>query len=136
MSTLLPKFVFETKIDVHISYINYGDHLGNDSFVVLLHEARIRFLKSLGFTERDLGGYGLIVKRLVIEYQEQVYHGDVLTIKIGIGEISRASVRLVYTATNQDGKPVMDAETLIVFFDYEKNKIKKTPEFFHALVSA
>lgn len=136
MSTPLPKFVFETKIDVHISYINYGDHLGNDSFVVLLHEARIRFLKSLGFTERDLGGYGLIVKRLVIEYQEQVYHGDILTIKIGIGEISRASVRLVYVATNQDGKSVMEAETLIVFFDYEKNKIKKTPEFFHALVSA
>jgi acyl-CoA thioester hydrolase len=92
--------------------------------------------KSLGFTERDLGGYGLIVKRLVIEYQEQVYHGDVLTIKIGIVEISRASVRLVYVATNQDRKSVMEAETLIVFFDYEKNKIKKTPEFFYALVSA
>ncbi len=136
MTTLLSKFVFETKIDVHISYINYGDHLGNDSFVVLLHEARIRFLKSLGFTERDLGGYGLIVKRLLIEYQEQVYHGDILTIKIGVSEISRVSVKLAYIATNQHGIHVMEAETLIVFFDYEKNKIKKTPEFFHALVSA
>lgn len=134
MMIVLPeKFIFETQIDVHISYINYGDHLGNDSFIVLLHEARIRFLNSFGYTERNIGGYGLIVKELSINYKNQVYYGDSLTIKIGLSKISKASVTLVYVATNKEGMEVMEAETLIVFFDYEKQKIMKTPLFLHEI---
>ncbi|HLB56278.1 MAG TPA: acyl-CoA thioesterase [Coxiellaceae bacterium] len=135
MDIIIPeKFVYETKLDIHIAYINYGDHLGNDSFVVLLHEARIRFLNSLGYTERNLGGCGLIVKDLCIHYKKQVFHGDCLTVKIGINTLSKASVELVYVGQNREGQNVFEATTTIVFFDYEQKKIMKTPSFFNELL--
>jgi acyl-CoA thioester hydrolase len=37
--------IFSTKINVRISDINYGNHVGNDSFVSILHEARVQWLK-------------------------------------------------------------------------------------------
>ncbi len=33
------------KIPVRISDINYGNHVGNDAFVFILHEARIQWLQ-------------------------------------------------------------------------------------------
>ena len=124
------KFIFSTNMDIHISYINYGDHLGNDSFISLMHEARIRFLNSLGCTERNIEGRGIIVKTLSIEYKKQVYHGDSLVINIGISKLSKASITLYYVGYNKNEECVMEAETTIVFFDYEKQKIVKTPELF------
>lgn len=50
------RFQFSTDIRVRISDINYGMHVGHDSFLTITHEARVRFLKSLGATEGDVFG--------------------------------------------------------------------------------
>ena len=42
-------FVFHTDIAVQIGDINYGNHLANDAMLRLCHEARLRFLRRLGF---------------------------------------------------------------------------------------
>ena len=49
-------FSFETDIKVRISDINYGGHLGNDSVMSLIHEARLRFLEKYGYTELNVCG--------------------------------------------------------------------------------
>ena len=38
------KLVFSTEIPVRITDINYGGHLGNDSILSIVQEARVRFL--------------------------------------------------------------------------------------------
>ena len=38
------QFLFSTNIAVRITDINYGGHVGNDSFLSLIHEARQQFL--------------------------------------------------------------------------------------------
>ena len=128
MDTNTEKKVFSTKIDVHISYINYGDHLGNDSFISIIHEARIRFLNSLGCTEKDIEGTGIIQKNLYVDYLKQVYYGDVLTVDTSISELNKASMKLAYNLFNKNNEHVLFSETLIVFYDYERNKIVKTPK--------
>ena len=42
--TLPENFNFSTNIEVRITDINYGGHLGNDSVLEIIHEARIRML--------------------------------------------------------------------------------------------
>ena len=54
-------FVFHTDIAVQIGDINYGNHLANDAVLRLCHEARLRFLHALGFSEMDVAGVGLIM---------------------------------------------------------------------------
>jgi acyl-CoA thioester hydrolase len=50
------KFVFETTIKVQIGDINYGGHMSNDAYLKLAHEARIRFLETQGWSEKDVDG--------------------------------------------------------------------------------
>ena len=60
------KKLTEVKVLVRISDINYGNHLGNDSLVSIIHEARILWLKSLNYTELNIEGTGLIMSDLAV----------------------------------------------------------------------
>ena len=55
------KFSFTTSIPVRITDINYGDHVGNDTILSLLHEARVQFLKTFGYKEMEFEGVGMIM---------------------------------------------------------------------------
>ena len=63
------QFPFSTDIPVRISDINYNNHLGHDSVIALIHEARVRFLNTHGFTELDIDGFGLVMIDLVVLYK-------------------------------------------------------------------
>ena len=47
-------YLFSTEIPVRITDLNYGNHLGNDAILSLLHEARVRFLAYYGWTESSV----------------------------------------------------------------------------------
>ena len=38
--------IYRVSVPVRITDINYGNHLGNDSMVSIIHEARMSFLKA------------------------------------------------------------------------------------------
>ena len=60
-------FTFSTTLDVRFDDVNVGAHLGNDSMVSLIGEARSRFLESLGRHPRVRKGklrVGLVGNRL------------------------------------------------------------------------
>jgi len=125
------KFLFSTEMDVRVDDINYAGHLGNDSVLTLVHEARIRFFKSLGFTEKDAGGHGIIMSDAAIAFRSEGFHGDKLTVQIGIGNFEKYRFELFYLFTQKDtGKEVARVSTGIVFFDYQNRKICKMPEAF------
>ncbi len=52
--TLPDIYAYSTELTVRIQDINYGSHVGNDAFVSLLHEARIRYFNHLGYSETDI----------------------------------------------------------------------------------
>jgi acyl-CoA thioester hydrolase len=128
------EFDFATDIAVRIENINYGGHLGNDALLSLIHESRIRFLKTHGFTESDIGGAGIIMVDTVILYKSESFHGDVLTFEVAVQNIGRAGCDFFYRVTNKDTKKdVAHAKTGVVFFDYNKRKVVNTPEVFVGL---
>ena len=42
-------FIYETDMVVRVSDLNYGNHVGNDSILTLMQEARTLFYRSRGF---------------------------------------------------------------------------------------
>jgi acyl-CoA thioesterase FadM len=128
------KFDFATDIQVCISSINYGGHLGNDSLLSLIHEARIRFLKNYGFTESNIGGVGIIMVDTVILYKSESFHGDVLTFQVAVGAVSEMGCDFYFFVRNKDtGKEVAHAKTGVLFFDYDARKVVSTPDRFRDL---
>lgn len=127
-------FVFSTEMPLRIGDINYGGHLGNDSVLGLVHEARVRFLRANGFSEIDIGGVGLILSDAVVMYRAEAFYGDVITIDVAVGDFWRAGCDIFYRLSNQSsGVEVARVKTGIVFFDYDKRKTTSVPAVFQQL---
>lgn len=130
------QFIFTTNIEPRISDINYGNHLGHDHLITLLHEVRLRFLKRNGFSELDVAGTSIIMADLAIMYKAEVTYGEELTVDIALLDPSRAGCTLFYLVRKKmDGKEVARATTGIAFFDYNKKKITRIPPTFAALIA-
>ena len=124
--------VFTAEIPVRITDVNYGGHLGNDSLLSILHEARVQFLKKFGFTELNIGGVGIIMSDAVLVYKAEVFYGDIVTIEIGVNDIQAVGADITYRVMVM-GKEAARAKTGIVFFDYTNRKIVQTPQAFREL---
>lgn len=138
MKIQLPKsFVFETEIPIRIGDINYGGHVGNDSILSIVHEARVRFLMQLGYTEFNIEGRSIIMTDAAVQYVSQSFYGEVLQVEIGLEDIHEHGCDFLYRITEKDSKrEVARVKTGIIFFDYEKGKITSLPEQFRAKMFA
>lgn len=118
-------------VPVRISDINYGNHLGNDAFVSIIHEARMQWLMQYGFTELNIEGTGLILADLAIEFKNESFYGDAVEITIAVGEISKISFELYYKLTAKRNDKIIllaFAKTGIVSYDYVAKKVIAVPE--------
>jgi 4-hydroxybenzoyl-CoA thioesterase len=128
------RVVFETILDVRIGDINYGNHMANDAILRFAHEARLRFLHSLGYSELDVEGVGIIMADAVIRYCSEAFYGMRLRMRLGICDFSHSGFDLTYQAVDdKSGKEVARLKTGIVFFDYTKRKVAHVPPSFLAL---
>jgi acyl-CoA thioester hydrolase len=128
------RVVYETVLDVRIGDINYGNHMANDAILRFAHEARLRFLISLGYTELNVEGVGIILSDAAICYRAEVFHGMTLRLRLGIMDFTRSGFDLTYQAVDDNsGKEVARLKTGIVFFDYAQRKVALVPPRFQAL---
>jgi len=124
-------FPFKTEIPVRITDINYGGHLGNDSLLSIIHEARVRFLKHLGYSESDVEGSGIIMIDAAIQYKSEGFYGDLLIVEIAVNDFSGIGCDFIYRITNKNtSKEIALAKTGIAFFNYEKRKTVPVPAEF------
>src|SRR5688500_14586924 len=84
-------FPFTTSIQIRITDLNYGGHVGNDTILSLIHEARAQYLEAKGHTELDMAGTGLIMNDVGIEYKAESFHGDIIKISVAAGDFSKVS---------------------------------------------
>ena len=127
-------FPFTTSIPVRITDINYGGHAGNDTILSIIHEARMQFLKSYGYTELEFDGVGLIMADVGIEFKNELFYGDVVTASVAASGFSKVSFELYYKLEKvlrqaQDNKKVLvaAAKTGMVCYDYTNKKIVAVP---------
>jgi acyl-CoA thioester hydrolase len=135
LKLVLPtKPLFTTLIDVRITDINYGNHVGNDAFVGIVHEARVKWLKQHGYTELAItNGIGLIMSSLAVEFKNEGFYGDTIEACIFCGEISRAGFELYYqlkTVRDNNEKLLAIAKTDMITYDYKSKKVVPIPKDF------
>lgn len=125
------KFIFSTDINLRISDINYGGHLGHDTVLSLSHEARVRLLSKHNFTEINIDGAGLIMADVGAIYKSESFYGDIVKISIGTGDHGKRSFEFIYLLENKTtSKEIARVKTGLVFFDYENRKTVNMPEVF------
>ncbi len=129
-------FEFSTKIPVRITDINYGNHLGNDALLSLIHEARVQYLDNFSLTEMDAGGCGIIMVDSVILYKSQILYGDTLTFDVSVEDVAATGCDFYYRAVSEKTSKIAAlAKTGIVFYNYHEKKISPVPDEFSEKVS-
>ena len=116
-------FKFHTSIPVRITDLNYGGHVGNDTVLSIIHEARMQFLKSIGYTELNVEGVGLIMRDAALEFKAELFYGDIINCHVKAENFSPVSFDLFYKLVNeQTGIIVAVAKTGMVSYDYDRKK--------------
>ncbi|MTI30742.1 acyl-CoA thioesterase [Xanthovirga aplysinae] len=124
------KFPFQTFIPVRITDLNYGKHVGNDTILSLMHEARVQYFQWLGYKdELNLNGIGLIMADSGIMYKSETFYGEKIIIEVAATELSKVSFDLIYRLSGQNsGKEIARGKTGMVCFDYENRRPASIPE--------
>ena len=128
----LPRqFSFNLLIPIRITDINYGGHVGNDTVLALIHEARVQFLQHFGYKELELEGVGLIMSDAAIEFKAELFYGDIVRASVSAGDFSRIGFDIYYQFEKETkGKTVtaVIAKTGMVCYDYAAKKVIAVPE--------
>ncbi|HEY9044508.1 MAG TPA: thioesterase family protein [Ohtaekwangia sp.] len=128
--TLPETFIFTTELQVRVSDLNYGAHVGNDAILTLMQEARVILYRALGFKDEISfdDSIGQIISDAAIQYKSEAFLGDKLTIHIAVDEFTRFGFDMYYLIENTTtGKEVARGKTGIVCFDYDKRKVAAIP---------
>ena len=118
--------------------------MGNDKALLVFHDARIKFLESLGFSEKNIGGPGIIMRDAHVLFRKEVYLHDLLTVDVGIENVSASAFEMLYTVRrirksqqsavgsqqSAEEEVVFAGSTGLVAFDYEKKRPVRLPEVF------
>jgi YbgC/YbaW family acyl-CoA thioester hydrolase len=132
------QFAASFSIPVRISDINYGNHVGNDAIVSIIHEARMQFLKKHGYTELDIEGAGLIMADIAIEFKKETFYPEVIEVKIAFDEITKISFAIFYSLQVIRENVIVEiakAKTGMVCYDYESKKITSLPARFLSIIT-
>ena len=121
------KFNFSTKIPIRITDLNYGGHVGNDTVLTLIHEARVQFLKKFEYAELDFEGVGLIMSDAVIEFKTELFYGDIVTIYVAAIDFSRVGFDIYYKLMKEE-TVVATGKTGMICYNYDTRKVISLPE--------
>jgi acyl-CoA thioesterase FadM len=125
------KFPFCVSIPIRITDINYGGHVGNDTVLSLIHEARVQFLQHHGYKELEIEGIGLIMSDAGIEFKLELFYGDTIKVSVCPADFTRVGFDLYYKLEKEtEGKTIVvaTAKTGMICYDYSLKKIVKVPE--------
>ncbi len=129
------EFLFRMEYAVRFSDLDYARHLNSVAMVHVLHEARLQFLASLGLTEANIFGLGMVVTDMGVDYRSESFANDVLVIEVGVSRFNKYGCDICFQVTNSAlERVVCNAKQGVVFFDFDKHKIAAVPPAFKSLV--
>jgi YbgC/YbaW family acyl-CoA thioester hydrolase len=124
-------FQFSTLIPIRITDLNYGGHVGNDSFLSLIHEARQQYLLSHGYKELSIAGVGLIMADVAIEFKKELNYGDVIKISVQAADFDKLGFDIFYkleVISGNESSLAGKAKTGMICYDYAAKKKATVPE--------
>ena len=118
-------------MSVRVTDINAANHLGNDSMISMISEARARFLFEFGVAETERDGTGIIVTDLATTYRAEAHARDQLLFEVGVMDFNKYGGDIIFRITRpRDKKLVAMAKSGFVFFNYKTSQVVAMPEDF------
>jgi acyl-CoA thioesterase FadM len=127
------QYYYSTPLTVRVTDINAANHLGNDSMISMISEARARFLFEYGIGEAASDGTGIIVTDLATTYRAEAHARDQLLFEVGVMDFNKYGGDITFRITRpRDKTLVAMAKSGFVFFNYKTLQVVAMPDEFRA----
>ena len=123
-------FSFSTIIKIRITDLNYGGHVGNDSFLSIIHEARQQFLSHYNYSELKFENASLIMADASIEFKKELSYADEVKISVSASGFDKFGFDIFYLLEiiNNDNLILAGkAKTGMLCYDYINKKLIPIP---------
>jgi acyl-CoA thioesterase FadM len=128
------QYCYSTRLTVRVTDINAAGHLGNDSMISMISEARARFLYEFGIRETRDDGIGIIVTDLATTYKAEAHARDQLLFEVGVMDFNKYGGDITFRISRpHDQALVAMAKSGFIFFDYKNSRVVTMPASFHGL---
>lgn len=125
------QYVYSSQLTVRVTDINGANHLGNDSMISMISEARARFLYEFGVRETEGDGTGIIVTDLATTYKAEAHARDQLLFEVGVMDFNKYGGDITFRISRpRDQALVAMAKSGFVFFNYKTSQVVPMPEEF------
>lgn len=125
------QYYYSTLLTVRVTDINAANHLGNDSMISMISEARARFLFEFGVAETERDGTGIIVTDLATTYRAEARAHDQLLFEVGVMDFNKYGGDLIFRITRpKDKRLIAMAKSGFVFFNYKTSQVVVMSEDF------
>lgn len=132
-----PEYEFSNTIQMRVSDLNIGGHIGNVEMVRIIDETRFLVLRTLGIEQKSLteGEMSMVMSDIAVNFKSEGLLTESLTVETHIGDVRSRGFRN-YFRVLQKGALVALAESGMVFFDLKKGKVAHVPEYFISRLQA
>ena len=132
-------FRHHTRLEVRFRDIDAFGHVNNASFVTYLEQARVRFL--IDTLEVDVvQSLPLILAALKVDFRSPIHFGQEVGIGTRVDWIGNTSLSMSHRMTASDPSDgerlVADASTILVAYDYERERPMRVPDEWRAAFAA
>lgn len=118
--------MLETRIEPFFSDTDLLGHINHCMIPVWFEHARLPIFR-LFTPSLDAQNWKLIVARIEIDYQAQLYYGKEIFLKTGIEKMGNSSMTIRHQAI-QEGTIGAQGKVIMVHFDYKNRKALPIPE--------
>ncbi len=101
-------------------------HINNASFITWIEEARRPVFEEFN-SELSIEKWNLIIARVEMDFVAQCYYGKKVVINSSIEKIGTSSL-IIYHDLLQENTKIAQGKSILVHFDYSKNKSVPIPE--------
>lgn len=134
---IMNDYKFSTPIDVRYGDLDPQWHVNNVRFLTFLEHARLNYLMKLNlFDGKNFFDFNLIVADIHITYLAPITLNQDIKVWLKTERIGNKSLTFVYEIRDEETKEIMaKAETIMVTYDYHKQKSIPVPDTWRKAIS-
>ena len=119
---------FSTTLEVRWRDVDALDHVNNAVYFNYLEQARLHYMRELGFLPPNSTAVGVIIAEASCRFESPLKLGEQVTIRARVSEFRRTSFIFEYRIEGGDGRLAATAQTVQVCYDYEEQRPSPIPD--------
>ena len=123
--------MYTRSFDIRWADLDANRHVANSSYVDILSETRMGYMREHGFTQQHLADFGIgpVIFTEEFYYIREIKHGETITITLELLGNSHdfKYIKLAHCIFNQENKLSIYSETFFGWFDLKERKLVVPP---------